>query len=155
MMLWTEGFHMFKFLRRTSLYILAVPVLLWGLGALSNQVVLFANNDKFPVMWSTYKVAQYENALVQKAKSDSILDPDKVQTDQLAIVALEQDGFLDDVHCVMTPETHLNLLADIFDLRDATYSIGDFMLMLSEWSFAFLPFVFLFDVTRKLKAVKD
>jgi hypothetical protein len=40
------------------------------------------------------------------------------------------DGMIDDVHCVMTDQTHLNALADIFDFKDAgIYSIGDLMIM--------------------------
>ena len=57
---------------------------------------------------------------------------------------------IDEVHCVMTSKTHLNFLADIFDMHDAIYSIGDFLLMLGEWFSVFAPFVFVFDVTRKL-----
>jgi hypothetical protein len=58
---------------------------------------------------------------------------------------------LDDTHCTMTDETRLNALADIFDMKDAIYSIGDFMLMLGGWLWAFAPPLFLFDVVRKLR----
>ena len=140
---------MFKFLRKTSLYLLAIPVLSIGIGAASNQLVLFANNDKFPVMWNDYKIAQYDLMLHKVAAGK---DKDAAEQAGFDIVALEEDGFIDDTHCVMTPDTHLNLLADIFDMKDAIYSIGDFLLMLGEWLMAFAPFVFLFDVVRKLNA---
>ena len=35
-------------------------------------------------------------------------------------------------------------------MKDAIYSIGDFLLMLGEWLWVFAPFVFVFDTTRKL-----
>ena len=140
---------MFKFLRKTSLYLLAIPVLSIGIGAASNQLVLFANNDKFPVMWNDYQIAQYDLMLHKIAAGK---DKDAAEQAGFDIVALEEDGFIDDTHCVMTPDTHLNLLADIFDMKDAIYSIGDFLLMLGEWLMAFAPFVFLFDVVRKLNA---
>ena len=138
---------MFKFLRKTSLYLLAIPVLSIGIGAASNQLVLFANNDKFPVMWNDYKVAQYDLMLHKVAAGK---DKDAAEQAGFDIVALEEYGFIDDTHCVMSHDTHLNLLADIFDMKDAIYSIGDFLLMLGEWLMAFAPFVFLFDVVRKL-----
>lgn len=144
---------MFKFLRKTSLYILAVPALFFGLGLVSNQVVLWANRDKFPVMWSDYKVAEYELSLEQTAAQvDKSGEPtDKAEDAQLALVALKDEGFIDQVHVVMTSKTHLNFLADVFDLKEATYSIGDFLLMLSDWLMVFAPFLFVFDVVRKLQ----
>jgi len=140
---------MFKFLRKTSLYILAVPVLIFGLGCFSNQVVLWANHDKFPVMWNEYKVAQ--EALVIEHDTHS-KDPKVAEQAKFDLEALVDYGFIDDTHCVMTSKTHLNFLADIVDLKSATYSIGDGLLIFGEWMFPFAPFIFLFDVTRKLRA---
>ena len=140
---------MFKFLRKTSLYLLAIPVLSIGIGTASNQLVLFANNDKFPVMWNAYKVAQYDLMLHKVAASK---DKDAAEQAGFDIVALEEDGFIDDTHCVMTPDTHLNLLGDIVDLKDATYSVGDGLIELGEWLGSFSLFLFLFDVVRKLNA---
>lgn len=134
---------MFNFLRKTSLYILAVPVLFTLLGAASNQVVLIANHDSFPVMLNDKKLQE-------------MTEPEEKPTNiQFAkpMPAFEANGtvMLDDVHCVMTHKTHLNALADIFDMKDAIYSIGDFSLMLGDWFWAFAPFVFVFDVVRKLQ----
>ena len=107
-----------------------------------------ANHDRFPVMWSSYKVAEYDLMLHKVAMGK---DKDAAEQAEFDIVALEDQGYIDDVHCVMTSSTHLNALADVIDLGN-TYSIGDFSLMLGGWLLTFAPFVFLFDVIRKLKA---
>ena len=132
---------MFSFLRRTSLYILAIPVLFTCLGAASNQVVLIANHDTFPVMVNAKKLQEMTGPREQKAINFNKPQP---------AFETEDAVMLDEVHCAMTSKTHLNALADIFDMKDAIYSIGDFMLMLGDWLWAFAPFVFVFDVARKL-----
>lgn len=43
------------------------------------------------------------------------------------------DGMYDDQHCVMTGETKLNALGDIFDYGSATASVGDIMLDIGRW----------------------
>ena len=133
---------MFAFLRKTSLYILTIPVLFTFLGAASNQLVLIENHDTFPVMVNDRKLA---------AMADH--DKQSVETKFKPTPAEKQDDtvYLDDVHVEMTSHTHLNFLADIFDMKDAIYSIGDFMLILGDWLWAFAPFLFAFDVIRKLK----
>ena len=132
---------MWSFFKRTSLYILAIPVLFTFLGAASNQLVLLANHDTFPVMVHAKKLQEMTEPREQKAINFN-----------KPIPAFETDDavMLDEVHCVMTSHTHLNFLADVFDLKDAIYSIGDFLLMLGEWFGVFAPFVFVFDTTRKL-----
>jgi len=134
---------MFNLLRKTSLYILAIPVLFIFLGAASNQIVLIANHDTFPVMLNDKKLA----AMTESKEESKEIHFNK------PMPAFETDDavMLDDVHCNMTSKTHLNALADIFDMKDAIYSIGDFLLMLGEWFGAFCPFVFVFDVVRKLR----
>jgi hypothetical protein len=133
---------MFSFLRRTSLYILAIPFLFTFLGAASNQLVLIKNHDTFPVM-------------VNDKKLQTMTDP-KEKSVEIKFTkpnpAEQADGtiYLDDTHVAMTPYTHLNFLADVFDLKDGIYSIGDFLLMLGEWLSVFAPFLFVFDTTRKL-----
>ena len=133
---------MFSFLRRTSLYLLAIPVLFTFLGAASNQLVLLANHDTFPVM-------------VNDKKLQEMTEPEEKPTGiqfakPMSAFAADDAVYLDDVHVAMTSHTHLNFLADVFNLHDAIYSIGDFMLMLGEWFGVFAPFVFVFDTTRKL-----
>jgi hypothetical protein len=49
----------------------------------------------------------------------------------------------------MTDQTHLNFLADVFDMHDAIYSIGDFGLMLGEWMQGFCPLVFVALVFKR------
>ena len=139
---------MFNFFRKTSLYILAVPVLFTLLGAASNQVVLIANHDTFPVMVNDKKLAEMtetkEKFPVMELKLHKVFKPTPAQEKNDAVM-------LDDIHCAMTSKTHLNALADIFDLKDAIYSIGDFMLMLGEWLGSFTFAIFVFDVVRKLR----
>jgi hypothetical protein len=94
-----------NFLRRTFLWILLLPYALGYLGAASNQLVLVANHGKFPVM---------RNPVVEA------LTPNL-------------QGMTDSVHCFMTDETHLNLLADIFNFKSAgIWSIGDLAMEASE-----------------------
>jgi hypothetical protein len=136
---------MFAFLKRTSLYILAIPVLFTFLGAASNQLVLIKNGDTFPVMLNDKKLA----AMTESKEESKEIHFNKPNP------AFKQDGvvMLDDVHCVMTHQTHLNALADIFDMKDAIYSIGDFLLILGEWFGVFCFPLFVFDVVRKLQKV--
>jgi hypothetical protein len=147
---------MFKFFRKTSLYILAIPTLLFGLGFLSNQAVLKANNDTFPVMWNHNKCFQYRLSIVKEASiTDKEGNPTReAEQAQAALVAFDEEGFIDDTHVVMSPQTHLNYLGDIFDLR-TTYSIGDFMLFAGEYGFGFMLPLFIFDVTRKLREKEE
>jgi hypothetical protein len=133
---------MLKFLRKTSLYILAVPVMLVMLGAASNQVVLMANHDRFPVMINATKLAEFNTTEID-------LGPIAIKVVKPANIDADGVVMIDDSHCVMTSKTHLNFLADVFDFG-SIYSIGDFSLMLGEWLFGFAPFLFAFDVVRKL-----
>jgi hypothetical protein len=95
-----------KLLRVTLLWIVVAPYAFIYIGAASNQLVLIANHDKFPVMLNA--------KMTDAAKPDSY-------------------GLIDNEHCVMTHDTHLNFLADIFDLHDGWYSIGDGFIELGEW----------------------
>src|ERR1700678_3444009 len=134
---------MFQFLRKTALWILLAPVAIWGAGLCSNQLVLFANHDTFPVMLSEAKVydlhiklEKEEIKVLEKCKAEAKkCDKDATQ-DALSDLRIKEEmlnhGYLDDVHVIMTSDTHLNWLADVFDLYN-TYSIGDFLLMLGEW----------------------
>lgn len=144
---------MFKFLRKTALYILALPVLCFCLGAASNQLVLNFNNDKFPVRLSDYKIAQYEVKLEAAAQSD---DEDVARQAQFDLTALESEGFLDETHCIMSSKTHLNLLADIFDFRgQGIESVGDMMLDLGMYTWSYAPLVWGLVVVGKLKDQKE
>ena len=133
---------MWSFFKRTSLYILAIPMLFTFLGAASNQLVLVANHDSFPVMLNDKKLRDMTKTDEGQFKVQFLAPTPAYEANDAVMI--------DDVHCVMTSKTHLNALADIFDMHDAIYSIGDFLLMLGEWLWAFCPFVFVFDTTRKL-----
>jgi hypothetical protein len=112
-----------KFFSKTLLYIVALPVLLIVLGAASNQAVLIANHDKFPVMVNDAKLAEFRH-----------VDP-VVEMFRRALGLQQQQlppDMIDDVHCIMTSKTHLNAMADIFDLGGGIYSIGDFGIILGE-----------------------
>ena len=89
------------------LWLVLLPTVLSFAGAVSNQLVLYANNDKFPVMVNQ----RHLNRFVEDGA--------------------DADGMMDDVHCVMTHQTHLNFLADIFDFHSNIKSIGD---LLMDWS---------------------
>ena len=138
---------MFNFLRKTALWIIAVPLLCLYTGAGLNQLVLTANHDKFPVMYNSYKVAQYEQDLEVKAQSD---DDDTAQQAQFDLLALGS-GYLDDTHVIMTPRTHLNFLADWIDMKTATYSPGDVLIYLGEAAGDYSYVVWGFVVIGKLR----
>lgn len=112
-----------RFLSTTALWIVLLPYLFTGVGAASNQLVLIANHDKFPVMLNEKVRAGFE--------------PDA-------------NGLIDKAHCVMTKDTHLNFLADIFDLHDGWYSIGDFLLMIGDWLMGWCIYVWMALVIKSL-----
>ena len=139
---------MLSLLRKSALWILLAPWALTLGGAASNQLVLHANQDRFPVMWNEYKVNKYVMHL------ESIIqgkDKDAARLAAFELEALREADYLDDTHVVMSNKTHLNLLADIFDLHDATYSIGDALIYLGDWAWDFAPFVWGFEVIRRLR----
>jgi Family of unknown function (DUF5317) len=91
-----------QFIRKTMLWLLLLPTIVGFAGAASNQLVLYTNDDKFPVMVNQKHLKAFGGADV--------------------------DGMLDDIHCVMTHQTHLNFLADIFDFHHSIQSIGDLLI---------------------------
>lgn len=122
-------------------YLLAVPVLLFALGAALNQIVLIANHGTFPV--------QANKVMIMTR----CVDPDDMP-EQLKGVVCQTDGnggqYLDfRGHVIMTDKTHLNFLADIFDLGDGIYSIGDFLLMLGQLGLNCGPIAWVALVIRK------
>jgi hypothetical protein len=111
--------------------------------------VLNANHDKFPVMWNDYKVDEYRLEILKATASE---DEDVALKAQFDLEALENEGFLDDTHVLMSHETHLNWLADVWDFKsEGTYSIGDFLLMFGGWLLPFALPIWLFEVVRKLR----
>jgi hypothetical protein len=134
---------MLKFFRKTALWILLAPAVIWGCGFAANQAVLIANHGTFPVEVNTLK----EKVFVAKATATW-----EDEADDLGIDPTLPAGMIDDTHCIMTSKTHLNFLADVFDLKgDGIYSAGDFLLMLGDWLLGFAPFVWVFAVVQKLR----
>lgn len=89
-------------IRRWVIVLVLTPFLCNYAGIASNWLVEWSNNGKFPVAMSSVKERAYK--------------PDA-------------DGMIDNTHCVMTSETHLNLLADNFDFgAEGIMSIGDFLI---------------------------
>ena len=113
-----------QFFRVTALWVLMISPGLRFVGMASNKLVLIANHDKMPVMTNPLKLMNNGGA-----------DP---------------DGMMDDIHCVMTKDTHLNALADIWDLHTETDSIGDLVATLGEWSEQLLQGVWVALVCIKL-----
>lgn len=138
---------MFKFLRKTALWIVALPMLCFFLGVASNQAVLVANHDKFPVMWNDAKVNLYKLEATKAAEGGN-------EDAQVALALLEH-GYLDDTHCLMTPETHLNFLADWIDMKSATYSPGDEAIELGAYGMGFSPLIWAAVVIGRLRKRQD
>jgi len=115
---------------KAKLYILAFPLLLIFTGAAMNQAVIAANHDKFPVMLNEHRAAKF----IQNHKECFL---GLVCVD----VPASDDGMLDEVHCLMTPSTHLNFLADWIDLHHGMYSPGDLLLMLGDYLLDYAPLV--------------
>lgn len=121
---------LFKLLRESYLWIVLTPWLVGGLGTASNQLVFFVNHDKFPVMLNPAKTAEFHLGKYkeyQEAVDNGELEAAKV------IAYEDEQGMLDDIHCLMTDQTHLNFLADIIDFHSKTESFGDLFLEASEW----------------------
>jgi hypothetical protein len=119
-----------KFLLTTYLYILLAPAALLGVGAASNQVVLWENQGKFPVLVND-KLADH-----QRDDGTTVVGP---------------DGFIDMEHVRMSSATHLNFLADIVNLGGDIYSVGDGLIYLGEWLGGFAMPLYVFTVTLKLR----
>jgi hypothetical protein len=151
---------MMNFLRKTFLWILLLPTAIGGLGAVSNQLVLIANHDRFPVMINTaeYRTLSLKEFVAYEEAVERASDPaEKVQSRRAAAITaaeikiMYEEKMLDERHCIMTSETHLNALADVFDFHDGTYSIGDELLELGEWLGAFCVFIWGYIVVDKLR----
>jgi len=134
-----------RLFRNSCLWILLAPYAIFGLGVASNQAVLIANGDKFPVMLNARKLDKILNPTID-ADLEKILG---IKIVEKPAPKPDPDGMIDDTHCQMTSNTHLNALADVFDLG-SIYSIGDFTLYLGEWLMTWTPFVWGYAVIKKL-----
>jgi hypothetical protein len=151
---------MLRFLRKTLLWILLLPVAFYAAGAASNSLVIYANGGKFPVQYTKTDIANWRAS--RELAIAKILDntnPDdgagvvaSAQAKIYVIRTAEAEGMLDEVHCIMTSKTHLNLLADIFNLGGdgSVYSIGDGFMYAAEDSRDYLFLIYLVLVSSKL-----
>jgi len=133
---------MMNFLRKTALWMLLLPLATYSVGVASNQLVLIANHDKFPVIKNSANTQrieltqylEYQEYLATVNSPDSTADDRQAAAQEAATIKImHESGMIDRVHCLMTKQTHLNALAGIFDLHNATHSIGDGLLYLGEW----------------------
>lgn len=127
---------LFRLLRNTALWILLLPYAFTFIGAASNQLVLNANGDTFPVR-------------VNAAKANKFMATDEV------IILNNGTIMLDETHCLMTSDTHLNWLADIFDFHDSIESVGDMLLDFGSWLHTFTPYVWIAVVCGRLRREYD
>jgi hypothetical protein len=147
---------MLKLLKKTPYwYLIAIPLLCTFIGAGSNQAVLIANGGKFPVLVNQEQIAQMctpdtddkDDSLAKivqhlKHEDSKISAPD-------ANTCANGGEFLDAVHTIMQPTDHFKFLADVFNLRVAIFSIGDFLLMLGDWIWAWSSIAWVVLVLRK------
>lgn len=122
---------MFRFFRSTLLWILLLPYAISFTGAASNQLVLNANNDTFPVRVNAAKLPKFTGAGAPVLADGTVM--------------------LDDTHCLMTSHTHLNWLADVFDFHNDVESVGDLLLEFGNWLEGFCPFVWVALVVERLR----
>lgn len=110
-----------KFLSRTKLYVFALPLLLWTLGAGLNQIAINANHDSMPVLYNAGNVKDFiADGYPQESQGEILTDP---------------------IHSVLTPESHFYILCDIIDFQDVKYSIGDAILYSSKALGKVIPYV--------------
>ena len=151
---------MFKFITKVPYwYLIAIPLLMTFMGAASNQAVLIANHDKFPVMVNEEKLQKFcqpedagnsfaaaiAKALGVPAKDTQMAEPDP-------FTCSNGGEFMDDTHVIMTSKSNLRPLADVFDMYDRIYSIGDFSMMLGERAWGWAGIAWLTLAIRKLIA---
>ena len=144
---------MFKTLKKIPYwYLIAIPLLAIGIGAASNQAVLIANGGKFPVQVNAEEQAKL--CVAPKADADYALpsahrqEPAEPSAPDMNTCA-NGGEYLDEVHTIMNSQSHLKAFADIFNLGAATYSIGDFLLILGEWMWGWSCIAWCVLVIRK------
>src|ERR1700675_4283495 len=102
---------MMHFLRKTSLWILLLPAALGGIGAASNQLVLIANHDRFPVMINSAasELVSLKQGVAYEQAVDRANDPEEEPRSREAaaltaekIKIMHETGMLDETHCIMT-----------------------------------------------------
>jgi len=150
--------------KSTKSALIIVPLLLVLLGAASNQAVLIANHGKFPVMLNEQQVADFikkqaqdEDKLAAKKAADEKTAGEKkgftIANTSVSKNELKNGQFLDSIHSVMGPNSHLKAMADVFDLG-SIYSVGDFGIILGEFLWPIGALLFLGINALKYPSIK-
>jgi hypothetical protein len=117
------GTPMLKFLRKSKLYLFAIPFLLWTLGAGMNQIAINANHDSMPVLYNAGNVRAF------------------VHVDEGYPIESQGEMLTDGIHSVLTSESRFYILCDIIDFHNVKYSLGDGVLFASRWLESVIPYV--------------
>lgn len=133
------------FLRKTYLWVLALPIAFVLLGAASNQTVLIANHDTFPVLLNSKKVAEMTRTEGPGATLDQVMcrvldicgNRFGVWCSGVRYGDWVDGQFIDDTHVVMNADSHLKALSDVIDLKTEIDSPGDLFIDLGEFLFGF------------------
>ena len=137
-----------KLPRIPYLYLLALPWLLVFFGALSNQLVLAANQAVFPVLLNPRQVAKMQKnetdieqiiGMIPGANDAKFSVMDSSLNADTATVS--DDGMTDTVHRVMRSTDKLKFLADWINTGDAVYSPGDELIQLGAFLWGYAPTV--------------
>lgn len=135
-------------------YLIFVPVLLFLLGAMSNQAVLIANWGKFPVMLNEREIREMQQPVDRNIWKSILGGNDFSALDTVVVIPDtqldEQSQFLDDVHSIMGHNSRLKWLADYLSIGNDIFSPGDLFLMLSEYLMSFSFPMWLGLILRKL-----
>jgi hypothetical protein len=130
-----------QLVRSSMLWLLILPYAVYYTGVASNQLVLFVNHDKFPVMYSPTKEAIWLAAADKELQENLHGKHPDLEEAEVIRYSVEH-GMIDETHCIMTGETHLNALADIFDFHsEGIQSIGDLSIDLGHEMKDTLPFI--------------
>lgn len=103
-----------NFIAGTFLWVLLAPAVLIILGGVSNQLVCIVNHNTMPVLMSE-----------ARARTTGTVEINGLQ-------------YLDARHSLMTPNSHLVILADIFEHGEIE-SIGDLGIDLGQWLWGYAP----------------
>lgn len=127
---------MLKFLRKSKLYILTIPILLAVLGTGLNQVAFNANHDAMPAIHNEVSVKEFY---------------------QPGFPVVEHDGTIltDARHSLLTSKSHLFLLCDIIDFDSEILSVGDVFLKASDALYPYIGYVWGVTLYASLRKRED
>lgn len=114
---------MFKFLRKSKLYIFAIPLLFWTFGAGLNQIAINANHDAMPVVYNAGNIEKFID--IEKGYP-------KISEGEL---------LTDERHSILTSHSRFKILCDWIDFGDVKYSIGDVFIYVGEDLGGVIPYI--------------